>query len=453
PRRDRSAAAAIERRLMPGVRAGGSIVLRANGLRLAYALAILLTFLCPASSAFAEPEWSDRPLDLDRIRRLSLEELMAIDVTSLAGLPKEWFRTPAAIAVLTADDIRRSGLRSLPEILRLVPGMFVGHQTSSFWRAGPRGFTGASLPSPRSLVLIDGRIVYDPLFGGVFWDVQQPVVEEIERIEVIRGPGATLWGPNAVNGVINVITRRASETKGVIVTAGGGSDLRAFGTLRAGASLGSRSSIRAHASGFARDEMHAIGDGGAGDDWSLAQAGFRLDSEPDPRTSLLLESSLYASPTLGARRRVPVDGAHLRYEVLSGDDEVRGGHVLARLGRDLAGAGSLAAQAYLDRADRERIGGLEVDRITADVDLRHDLRWRRGQELLWGIGYRSTSDRTKPGGDIGLDPADRTIELWSGFLQNTSDFARDRLHVMLGSKLTRQTFTGFEAQPLSLIHI
>lgn len=408
-------------------------------------LGALGSLLFAVPYAFSLPPSQSKALE--ELGRLSLEELMRVDVTTVAGRNQEWFRTPAALTVLTASDLRQAGVRTLLDAMRLVPGMFVSRSQSSFGRANARGFSGAALPAPRNLVLIDGRTVYDPLFGGVFWDVQDVVLEDIERIEVIRGPGATLWGPNAVNGVINIITKRAFDTQGGLLDSGVGTFEQGWATIRYGAKLGERTAGRVYLKYFERDSFDAPAGVDALDDWSMVRGGFRVDADDAVfGADLTLQGDLYGTPTLGAQRRVPVPNAHLQYEVLQGDDEARGGNVLARLTRALGGNESLSMQAYYDRTDRERVGGFEVERDTWDIDARHEFLWGNSHELIWGAGFRSSRDEVAFGRDVAVDSSERTLNLFSAFVQNTSTITEE-LRLMLGSKLTHYSITDWEAQP------
>jgi iron complex outermembrane receptor protein len=208
------------------------------------------------------------------LKQLSLEQLMNIEVTSVAKKEQRVAETAAAIFVITQEDIRRSGVTSIPEALRLAPGVEVSRIDSNKWSIGVRGF-GSRL-SRSVLVLIDGRSVYTPLFAGVYWEVQDTLLEDIDRIEVIRGSGGTLWGANAVNGVINIITKSAGETQGLLATAGGGSEEKGFGGFRYGGKVGQDFSYRVYGKGFRRDAQFTphVSDF---DDWQMGQGGFRTD--------------------------------------------------------------------------------------------------------------------------------------------------------------------------------
>src|SRR6266850_2685686 len=213
-----------------------------------FARFVLVTLAVATVSAGGVSVCQEPPVDLTVI---GIEAVMDMEVTSVSKRPEKLMEATAAIYVLTSEDIRRSGATSIPELLRLVPGVQVARIDSNKWAVGVRGF--ASRLSRSLLVLIDGRSVYDPLFAGTYWEVQDTLLEDVDRIEVIRGPGATLWGANAVNGVINIITKHAKDTHGLFATAGGGNEERVFGGVRYGGKVGEHLYYRAYAKGFDRD--------------------------------------------------------------------------------------------------------------------------------------------------------------------------------------------------------
>jgi iron complex outermembrane receptor protein len=225
------------------------------------------------------------------LKQLSLEELMNIDVTSVSKKEEKLFEAAAAISVITQEDIRRSGATSIPEALRNVPGVEVARVDSHTWAITVRGFN--STTANKLLVLIDGRSVYTPLFSGVFWDVQDTLLEDVERIEVIRGPGATLWGANAVNGVINIITKSADQTQGLLVTGGGGAEERGFGGVRYGGKLTENARYRLYAKYFNRDDTVLPDGTDAGDAWQMGQGGFRVDWDASDTNLLTFQGDLY----------------------------------------------------------------------------------------------------------------------------------------------------------------
>src|SRR3989441_3562470 len=241
----------------------------------AAATSILLTL---GLVCFAEPGFAQQPdssASAEALKKLSIEQLMNLEVTSVSRRPERLAQAASAIQVITQADIRRSGASSLPEALRLATNLQVARVDSRQWAISARGFNGTT--ANKLLVLIDGRTVYTPLFSGVFWDVQEVPLADIDRIEVISGPGATLWGANAVNGVINVITKDAKDTQGLLLSGGGGTEQRGFGTVRYGGALGSSVRYRIYGRGFGREATALPSGQDAGDDWHLGQGGFRSE--------------------------------------------------------------------------------------------------------------------------------------------------------------------------------
>src|SRR5436853_3914022 len=228
---------------------------------------------------------------LQTLKQLTLDQLMNVEVTSVSKRPERLSQTASAIQVITQDDIRRSGASSLAEALRLASNLQVAQLDSRQWAISARGFN--STAANKLLVLIDGRTVYTPLFSGVFWDVQELPLPDIDRIEVISGPGATLWGANAVNGVINVITKDAKDTQGFLLSGGGGTEPHGFGTVRYGAALGPSVRARFYGRGFDRDATAFPGGQGAADDWYLGQGGFRMDWDASSASRVTLQGDLY----------------------------------------------------------------------------------------------------------------------------------------------------------------
>jgi len=228
--------------------------------------------LCAGHAFGQTPQTVLPPGDL---KKLSLDELQAIEVTSVSRRPERLADAPSSIQVITGDDIRRAGATSLPEALRLASNLQVARVGSQGWAITARGFNNTS--ANKLLVLVDGRVVYTPLHAGVFWDVQDTLLEDIERIEVISGPGATLWGDNAVNGVINIITKTSKDSQGVLVRGGGGSELRGAGGMRYGGNVGANGQFRVYGKYFGRDSSALPVGGQATDDWHMGQGGFRVD--------------------------------------------------------------------------------------------------------------------------------------------------------------------------------
>lgn len=385
------------------------------------------------------------PGSTEEFGELSLERLMAIEVTSVAGVGHEWFKTPAAMGVVTGEDVRRSGHRSIAEALRMVPGVHVGQITSNQWAVSTRGFN--SRFANKQLVLIDGRSVYDPLFGGVFWDVQDVLLEDLDRVEVIRGPGATLWGANAVNGVINVTTKSAKQTQGLYLSAGAGTYERGFGAVRYGAQIDDSSWFRVWGKYSDRDNFFAESGGSGHDEWDMARGGFRYDREGDDYTTLTLQGDIYNTDRLGESTRIAVPTGPFATLVSNQEGRAGGGNFLARVGQLTPEGEGWSLQGYYDRT--ERVGGnrFQVNRDTLDLDFRHFFHLGEAHEVIWGAGYRHSRDRTEANAIISFDPRDRSLDTFSAFVQDTITLHPDRLFFMAGTKLEHNDFTGFEYQP------
>jgi iron complex outermembrane receptor protein len=401
---------------------------------------VILACACAAWSAVALAAPVSQPAE-PQLKQLSLEQLGDIVVTSPSKQPEEIWNTAAAIDVLTQDDIQRSGATTIPELLRLVPGVQVARIDSDHWAVGVRGL--ASKFSQSLLVLIDGRSVYSPLYAGVFWDVQNVPVENIDRIEVIRGPGGTIWGANAVNGVINIITKPASQTQGAYASIGGGTLTHALGTFRYGGRAGS-ADWRAYGTGFTRGPESHPGRPDY-DTWHQGQAGFRADWDTDGRNAVTLEGDFYAGRTgtrfLGSYYDPP------RGTTVYGHDDVSGGNVNFQWRHQLEDGGNVSLQAYYDRTNRHGTLFGET-RNTWDVDWVHGLpSWKR-QSIEWGLGARvSPSTFIQTFQTVDFLPHDHTDHVYSAFLQDTVAIAPKRVSLLLGAKLQHNNYTGLEIQP------
>lgn len=303
------------------------------------------------------------------LTQLSLEQLVRVDVTIAAKAPHPWFETPAAVAVITGDDIRRAGVTSIPEALRLAPGFEVARVDGHTWAISARGFN--SIFSRDLLVMIDGRSVYTPLFSGVFWDVQDVLLENIDRIEVVRGPGGSLWGANAVNGVVNIITKSAKETQGGLITAGGGSEERAFGAMQYGGQISDEAFYRVYLKAFLRDAQVFDTGHKAADDWWQQQGGFRFDWEPPGNNRVTVQGDLYG----GQQREtffISTDKGPSYGRQFNDRITVAGGNVLSRWTHKCAGNSEFALQLYYDRTERD-LSIFGEKRDTVDVDFQHRL--------------------------------------------------------------------------------
>ena len=371
---------------------------------------------------------------------LGLEDLMNMTVTSVSRKSQPLSDAAAAIFVITQEDIRRSGVTSIAEALRMVPGLEVARIDANKWAISSRGFNGRF--ASKMLVLFDGRTVYTPIFSGVFWDRQDTMLEDIDRIEVIRGPGAALWGANAVNGVINIITRQAGDTLGTQLTAGGGTQERAFGAARYGRQLGEDAALRIYGKYTNRAGLDDLSGQEAHNGWTALRGGFRLDADPDTQNSLTLQGDLYQERL----QETYVDLAPT-LETINHTTPVFGANLLSRWKHSYSDTADLALQLYYDRTDTTLAIIGEI-RDTYDIDFQNRFALTADQEVVWGGGYRFTHDRiTSPTPSLSVTPASQGNHLFSSFLQDNLTLVPDRLHFILGSKFEVNSYTGFEVQP------
>ena len=358
---------------------------------------------------------------------LSLEQLSNIEVTSVSRRAERLQDAAASIFVITADDIRRSGVSSLPEALRLAPNLQVARVSANSYAISARGFNNAI--GNKLLVLIDGRTVYTPLFSGVFWDSQDVMLEDVERIEVISGPGATLWGANAVNGVINVITRPAGETQGTLLAAGGGNQTKG-GAARYGGEMSSGGHYRVYGQYFDRANTEHANGTSVFDDWNSGRIGFRADWG-------------------GTARGFTMQGDAYRGELdqaLPGTQRISGVNLLARWNRQLAENSSVRVQAYYDRTERTQPGAFAEHLDIFDLEFQHALRPAASHNLLWGGGYRYAFDRVDNSAALAFLPADRNLRWANVFVQDEIALAPD-LDLTLGVKAESNVYTGVEWLP------
>lgn len=398
---------------------------RAIGAALSFCLFVSL-------GTFAQPD----------LLEMSLEDLMNIEVTSVSKKPEKQRHASAAVFVLTQEDIRRSGATSLMDALRLVPGLNVARLDANQYAISARGFNFAF--STKLLVLVDGRSAYTPLFAGVYWDVQDLVLEDVDRIEVVRGPGGTIWGANAVNGVINIITKPASETQGGLLVAGAGTEDRVFGTFRYGGTLGEAADFRLYAKFFDRDEGELESGGNARDDWQQGRLGFRSDWRLSGEDTLTVQGDAYAG-SAGQSFTLPSLIPPFARD-RDDDTKVRGGNLTARFTHAVSEDADLSLLFFYDRTDRESLISREV-RDTFDIELRHHLHAGERHELVYGGGVRSTHDAFEGSFPIALNPDSRTTYIFNAFFEDQISFAEDRGRLSLGAKIEHNDYTGWEFQP------
>lgn len=363
---------------------------------------------------------------------MSLESLMNIEVFSVSKKSEPLQDAASAIFVLTGDDILRSGVKSIPEALRLVPGLTVARQDAHSWIVTARGFS--STLADKLEVLMDGRSLYTPLFSGVYWDMHNILLEDVARIEVIRGPGAALWGSNAVNGVINIVTKDASETEGSVVQVGGGDNIEGFAAARVGMAVG-KGHIRVYAQDDHYRDQETRSGADAQDRFYSNRAGFRSDWTLDARNTLTLQGDTF-------RNRIDQPATTARE---SNEED----YLLARWVHNTSDSENLELQIYYDRTEKKIPGLFIEDRVTVDLDIRQNFRLGQRHHLVWGGGYRNSDDEiVAPDLNVlTFFPDKRTAETYNIFLQDQFSLIPDRVKLIAGAKLERNDFSGTEFQP------
>jgi iron complex outermembrane receptor protein len=408
-------------------------------IRRSWFVGTVILYGCAATLARADNAASS----IGELKQLNVEDLMNVEVTSVARHPEKLIQAASAIQVITQEDIRRSGATSIPEALRLADNLQVAQKNSHDWAISARGFNTAL--ANKLLVMIDGRTVYTPLYSGVYWDVQDYVLADIDRIEVISGPGGTLWGANAVNGVINIITKNAKDTQGLYAQAGGGSSPQDFTDVRYGGALNSDTAFRFYGKYFDRgSEVLANGDSSS-DAWRQGRGGFRVDSDPSAHDILTLQGDYY-------------DGRE--DEQTGGVADTSGANVLGRWSRRFSDTSDLSLQTYIDQTHVSDpvapliLNGLQFagagvlidDLTTYDVDFQDRFRIGAANSIVWGWGFRYSHDVVSNAPAIAFLPPTLDRDLYSLFAQDEVAL-RPGLSFTFGSKLERNDYTGFEVEP------
>ncbi|HXG47875.1 MAG TPA: TonB-dependent receptor, partial [Methylomirabilota bacterium] len=408
----------------PGVPGIWSLNLLRRALAALLALGTLIPFVAPA----AEVPVAVSTVSAEDVMSLDLEALANLKVSSVSKKEEKLTDAAAAITVVRGEDAKRSGATSIPEALRAVPGLHVGQIDARSWAISPRGFNNQF--ANKTLVLIDGRAVYTPLFAGTYWDAQNIFMDDLDRIEVIRGPGATVWGANAVNGVINVVTRSAKDTQKGLVYGGGGDEKQALAGARYGVRLNDHTWAKFDASAARYDDT-AAGSGDANTDgWQVARQGFRVDGEPNDTT------------------RFSVIGGGYTGESFDVANNIYGANLLGRWDRNLSERSTLGAQVYYDRTYR-RDTLLQNSRDTVDATLQHSFGLGERQDVMWGLGYRfnGTTSESQNAAVINVRDPHFSTDLYSAFIQDEIKVVPEKLSTTLGTKIEHNDFTGWEVQP------
>jgi iron complex outermembrane receptor protein len=374
---------------------------------------------------------------------LSLEELMSIPVTSVSKKETRLSESPAAIFVILPEDIRRVGAASVPEALRMVPGLDVARINANEWAISSRGFNDQY--ANKLLVLVDGRSVYSPTFAGVHWNAQDLMLDDLERIEVIRGPGATLWGANAVNGVINIMTRSAQDTQGWLATTAIGTDLQPLSNLRYGGQLGTNLFYRAYGQFLNHNDFVETDGSDTGDEWQSFRSGLRLDWHPAEQDQFTLQGDFHRA-NVQQTFEEPLLTPVVRNEERNAENHNYGANVLGRWTRTLSSESKFSLQLYYDRSRQIAVGSTER-RDIFDLDWQHRFAVGQRNDVVWGLGYRYMPDHLSSTENL-IWSSERTHDqLFSAFLQSEIKILPEKLSLTLGSKFEHNDYTGFEYQP------
>ena len=409
-----------------------------------FCVVLIMPFFCFGSLVGAE--------ERNEALGLSVEDLLNVKVTSVAKKAQSLNDAPAAAFVISNEDIKRSGATNIPDALRLAPGLDVARIDSNKWAVSARGFN--SRFANKLLVLIDGRSAYTRTFAGVYWENQDVMMEDVDRIEVIRGPGATLWGANAVNGVINIITKHSSQTQGGSLNVGGGTEEQGFGSFRYGTKLGEDTTARAYIKGFNRDNNSHTDGSNANDGWGEVQGGFRLDSQLNIQDTLKFQGDIYHND---------INQASIFPQIappftLAQKDKMyaNGGNILGRYQHTISPTSDYSLQFYYDTYSRNDDFRNE-SRDTLDLDFQHRFSLFESQEIVWGLNYRFGHDKIagKPIQNgttlFTVNPPRINDQVFSGFIQDEFTLVDNKLWMTVGSKFEHNDYSGFEGQPSAKI--
>jgi iron complex outermembrane receptor protein len=376
--------------------------------------------------------WAQQDIALSTLKGMTIEELMNIEVMSVSKGSLKLVEVASAIQVITREDILRSGATNIPEALRLASNLQVAQLNSTAWIISARGFN--TVYANKLLVLIDGRTVYTPLFAGVLWDIQNVVLEDVDRIEVISGPGGALWGANAVNGVINIITKKAKDTRGLYVAGAAGDFLNAFAAIRYGDNIGDKFFYRVYAQHHNRGRTFLPNGDENKDAWRMTQTGFHLEGSPTDKDFFTMQGDVFSGSKENPTDTRAFDGQN----------------ILGRWSRALSENSNFILQLYYDRYWRD--DPITADELeTYDLDFQHRFSLSEKHSMLWGVGYRYVIDKVQNRTTfVGLDPATRRMPLYSGFVQDEISFS-NTLKLTIGTKLLDNFFSGFEIQPSARI--
>lgn len=380
--------------------------------------------------------------EVNDIYSLNLSDLGNVKVTSVSKSEESSLRAAAAVFVISNEDLKRSGATTIPEALRMVPGISVARSSSNKWAVSSRGFNDTL--SNKLLVLIDGRSVYTPQFSGVFWDSQDYLFEDIDRIEVIRGPGASLWGANAVNGVINIITKKASDTVGNYVAIGAGNQEKSFLEARRGIKVNENTSFRTYYKGFNKNnESSLIGNNDVNNKWEFSRAGFRSDINRNNNASITFQGDVYNGKE-NITLNIPTFESPYS-TILPGDGDISGGNLLFKI-VDNSSEAKNTLTSYFDSSLRH-FENIEIDIKQYDLDFQQDREINDRSILIWGAGFRYVWDDFNGTRYFKYNPNNSNESLYSSFLMHKYSLLPNKLTLTTGTKIEHNDYTGFEIQP------
>jgi iron complex outermembrane receptor protein len=411
---------------------------------LLFRIGMVICFLAGLSNATAADPAPTNTLSA-RLAEMSIEQLVNVEVVSLTSLFKKETtldKAPAAAAVVSPDDIHRLGFTTIPEALRMVPGLDVARIDSHQWAISSRGFNGEF--ANKLLILVDGRTIYGPAYGGVNWGMQDVLMEDLDRIEVIRGPGASLWGANAVNGVINILSKSAKDTQGLLVSASEGSEDNPSVAVRYGGQLATNLYYRVYGKAFNREGLVTSSGADAQDNWNSVQGGTRLDWEPSDDNRFTLQGSFYNDFVHENENVVLLTPPYTTNSNVENHDS--GGNVLGRWTHQISDVSSLSFQEYYDHFQQEQVGSTETQ-DAYDLDAQHRFPLGERNDIIWGLGYRYTTAHYPPNFYLTWTPPDQDSQLYSAFVQDEITLSPKLFTVTVGSKFEHNDVTGFEIQP------
>ncbi|MCB1984964.1 MAG: TonB-dependent receptor [Burkholderiales bacterium] len=378
----------------------------------------------------------------DQLFDLSIEDLMQIEVTTVSRRSQKLTEVAAAAYVITNEDIRRSGATSIPDALRMAPGVQVERVSTDKWAVSIRGFNGVY--ANKLQVLMDGRSVYNPIFAGVLWEQQDTLLEDIERIEVIRGPAAAVWGANAVNGVINIITKKAADTQGALLTAGGGSFEHGFFGARYGGKINEATPFRFYAKGFTRDHLTSTTGDNIHNQWHSSRGGFRLDHMRGI-DQFTLQGDLFYNANGDTVDQSQFNLSNIPLGSSRGHQE--GGNIRVRWDRVYSEQSAVMLQIYYDRVRNQFLPIGDSDAESFDVDFQHRLSLMEKHNITWGLNYRLYHNTVFDSVLTQFSPREQTNHQFGVFIRDEISLLPERLSLTVGTRLDHNDFTGLEVQP------